>query len=191
MRINEFEEDVQLAVGAMRHDGVILYPTDTIWGLGCGALQEAAIDKIDKIKYRPEKKSYLLLMTDVKQLAKYVANPPIDLQSLLDKYIEPTTFIYQQAINLPQQLLAADGSIGIRITQDPFCRSLIKRLRQPLVSTSANIAGEPSPANYIDIVQAIQDAVDYTVKWKQYVQVNRKASAILKIEPDGNLIKIR
>jgi L-threonylcarbamoyladenylate synthase len=191
MRINEFEEDVQLALEAIRNDGVILYPTDTIWGLGCGALNEVALQKIDTIKNRPNEKSYILLMTDVKQLAQYIANPLPNLQDILDTFIEPTTFIYPNAINLPSRLIASDGTVAVRITQDPFCRSLLKRIRQPLVSTSANKNGAPSPQNFFDIEKSIQEEVDYVVKWKQYSSGTKKSSSIYRLFNDGNYEKIR
>jgi L-threonylcarbamoyladenylate synthase len=186
-----FESDVKNCIQVIKNDGVILYPTDTIWGIGCDAHNEKAIQKIFEIKKRDTKKSFVLLMTDAKQLSKYIANPPLDLEGMLAQFTNPTTIIYPDAINLPNSLVAMDGTVAVRITKDPFCRSLIKRMRSPLVSTSANLSGEASAANFKFIKTAIKEQVDYVVQWRQEDEEIAEASTILKLEPDGNWIKIR
>ncbi len=186
-----FEKDVKNCVLTLQQDGVILYPTDTIWGLGCDVQNEKAIQKIVDIKKRDPNKSFIVLMTDVRQLAKHIANPPLDLEEMLEKFDNPTTIIYPNAIHLPQSLLAADGSVAVRITKDPFCRSLIKRLRSPLVSTSANLSGMPAAATFSLIDEVVKTQVDYTVIWRQDDQTHSQPSSILKLEPDGGFTKIR
>ena len=186
-----YEEDIQRCVSCLNGHGVILYPTDTIWGLGCNALDEVAIDKIIDLKKRDKHKSFVLLMTDVKQLSKYIASPPPDLQDKLASFSSPTTIIYDHAINLPQSVMAPDGSVAVRITSDPFCRSLIKRLKVPLLSTSANLSGEPSPTHFNLIDRGLMAQVDYTVKWNQGVTEAKMPSTILKLNKDGSFTKIR
>lgn len=187
----EYEKDIKSCIECFNSNGVILYPTDTIWGIGCNAQDEVAIEKIYQIKSRDKNKSFVLLMTDVKQLSKYIANPLPDLQEIINQFEEPTTIIYPNAIMLPHSLIAADGSIAVRITNDSFCRSLIKRMREPLVSTSANISGEPSPSTFDLIANEIKSDVDYIVHWQQENKVPNSPSRILKLELDGSFTKIR
>jgi len=156
----DYEQDIKVCNDILKLGGVLLYPTDTIWGLGCDATNADAVEKVFNIKHRDASKSFVVLMTDVKQLTQYIANPLPDLESMLAQFKEPTTIIYDQAINLATNVLAADGSVAIRITQDPFCRSLIKRFRKPFVSTSANVSGEPSPIHFALISDAIKKNVD-------------------------------
>lgn len=186
-----YEVDVKHCVETMKNDGVILYPTDTIWGLGCDAHHEKAIEKIFEIKKRDKQKSFVILMTDVRQLSKYIADPLPDLDSLLAKFTEPTSVIYPNGINLPAHLMSQDGSIAVRITKDPFCRALIKRLRSPIVSTSANISGGQSASSFDKISKEIVVAADYVVTWRQDERHESSASAILKLEPNGTFLKIR
>jgi len=189
--INEFEQDIKVCNDVLKLGGVILYPTDTIWGIGCDATNEEAIEKLFEIKLRNSKKSFVLLMSDVKQLSQYIANPLPDLESILAKFTEPTTVIYEQAINLPECVLAEDGSVAIRITKDPFCFSLLKRFKKPIVSTSANLSGEPSPIHFMLIQSAIKKNVDYVVNWRQDDISTHQPSTILKLHKDGSFSKIR
>ncbi len=189
--IKEYEQDIKVCNDILKLGGVILYPTDTIWGLGCDATNEAAIEKIFKIKHRDVKKSFVLLMTDIKQLSEFIANPLPDLESLISDFNEPTTIIYENAINLPSTVLAEDGSVAIRITQDPFCRSLIKRFRNPIVSTSANMSGDPNPIHFGLIHPSIKSNVDFVVHWRQDDISTKQPSTILKLQKDGSFLKIR
>jgi L-threonylcarbamoyladenylate synthase len=189
--MNDYEQDIKNCIEYMTHDGVILYPTDTIWGLGCDATNENAIEKIVELKNREVSKSFILLMTDVKQLSRYIADPLPNLQDLIDQLPMPTTIIYSNAINLPYRLINEDQSIAVRITKDPFCRSLIKRLRQPIVSTSANISGQPSPTTFYNISDEIKQKVDYIVQWRLQDTEPKEASSILKLNKHGHFDKIR
>lgn len=189
--IKEYEQDVVVCTDVLKLDGVILYPTDTIWGIGCDATSESAIHKIFAIKHREPQKSVVLLMTDVKQLSNYIASSIPDLETWLTQFTEPTTVVYPNAINLPKQVLAEDGSVAVRITKDPFCRSLIKRFRKPIVSTSANISGEPSPIHFHLISPNILREVDYVVHHRQHDIATRPESRIVKMMPDGTYTVLR
>lgn len=186
-----YEEDIVSCVSTLANHGIILYPTDTIWGIGCNALDSEAIEKIKSLKQRDEQKSFILLMTDLKQLSKFIAAPLPDLEDKLNAFSIPTTVVYPNAINLPDSILAPDGSIAARITRDPFCRSLIKRLKAPIVSTSANLRDEANPFFFNQISQEIRLGVDYIVKWRQNDLVPHQPSTILKLEKDGQFSKIR
>ena len=184
--------EVKIAVEIMENGGVILYPTDTIWGIGCDALNEIAIDKIFKLKNRADSKSLIILLAEAKDIFKYVANPHPDIVSIVQSFEEPTTVIYNQAIGLPSSLISEDGSIAIRVTKDPFCKSLIKRMKKPLVSTSANISGNPAPKGFSSIESEIKNGVDYIVTHRQNEPYKAlKPSTIIRIHADGSKDVIR
>ena len=183
----------------LREGGVILYPTDTIWGLGCDATNPDAVARIFKIKNRPEAKSLVLLAADLDMVARYVKvipNIAIDLVEVNDR---PMTIIYPGAITsdvpdrhyIAHNAVAEDGSVGIRIPMNEFCVELARKLGRPIVSTSANISGEPSPQVYADIPQEIRDAVDYIVPQKLERDATGFASQIIKVEVDGQVQIIR
>ncbi len=187
----DFENDIKHCVTTIQNSGIILYPTDTIWGLGCNALDSNAIEKIDQLKNRPGNKSYIVLMSDARQLRQYIATPLPDLETFIEQFENPTTIIYPNAINLPDALIAEDGSIAVRITKDAFCHALIKRLRTPLVSTSANYSGSKSPSIFKDIDNTIIQQVDYCVQYRLQ-EVNAAApSSIYKLLDDETLVQIR
>jgi L-threonylcarbamoyladenylate synthase len=186
-----FEDDIRQAIDVMQRGGIILYPTDTIWGLGCDATNEQAIRRIYEIKQRDDSKSLIVLLADEREVLQYVATPDLAVFDFLEEQERPTTIIYEHAVGLPNNLVAADGSIGIRLTQDAFCRHLIKRFRKPIVSTSANISGEPSPQTFTEISQAIKDQVDYIVSWRQDDATPALPSQIIKWNNDGTRIIIR
>lgn len=186
-----FEEDITQSLAVLRSSGIILYPTDTIWGLGCDATDEAAVKRIYALKQRSEAKSLVILMADVKDLVRYLAHPPPDIGQTLKTFDRPTTVIYEGALHLAPGVVNQDGSIAIRIVQDTFCRHLIKRLRKPLVSTSANISGEPSPAVFNEVSSAVRNGVDYTVKYRQQDNTRAQPSRIVRIGKDGALEIIR
>lgn len=186
-----FEDDIRHCMTAMDQHGVILYPTDTVWGLGCRAGDEDAVQKIYRIKNREARMPFILLMTDLRQLWHYVAAPPPDLDELLEAFTGPTTVIYPGGINLPDALLGEDGTVAIRLTDDPFCRALIRRMREPLVSTSANLHGEPAPSAFAEISSAVVDRVDHAVQWRRKESGNPSPSAIMRLEADGSFTKIR
>jgi L-threonylcarbamoyladenylate synthase len=186
-----FDEEVEKALAVLRSGGVLLYPTDTIWGLGCDATNEAAIRKIYDLKQREAAKSFIVLLADPRDLLQYVAAPDPGVFDFLEQQPKPTTVIFENAVGLPELLLAADGSLGIRLVQDPFCRHLIKRLRAPLVSTSANKSGQPSPQVFRDISDEIKQVVDYVVRWRQEETTPAAPSTIIKWHKDGSRTVLR
>jgi len=159
--------------------GAILYPTDTIWGLGGDATNPDVIKKIKQIKNRPQEKSMLILVDGYKMLQKYVTEIPLEIWEILEKSVEPTTIIYDNPINLPNELLAKDGSIGIRIVKKGFAKELIKACGVPLISTSANKSGEPAPESFDEISPDVLQNVDYVVNLHHQKATNR-ASRIIK-----------
>jgi len=186
-----FEDDISAAMPVLRTGGLILYPTDTIWGIGCDATDEKAVQKIYALKKRSESKSLVVLLADVKDLLHYVANPRPDMADIIAGFTRPTTVIYEGALGLAPNVISEDGSIAIRIVKDPFCRHLIKRLRKPLVSTSANVSGEPSPASFRDVSASIRNGVDYVVNYRQNDETPSAASRIIRINKDGSIVIIR
>jgi L-threonylcarbamoyladenylate synthase len=181
----DFSQDIKEALSVLKNGGIILYPTDTIWGIGCDACHEEAVKKVYELKKRIDSKSMLILMDDVGRLFAYVREIPEIAYELIEASEKPLTLIYPGGRNLAPSLLAEDGSIGIRITKDPFCKDLIKKLNKPLVSTSANISGMPSPSVFNEISEEIKSGVDYIVKWRQDDKVKASASSIIKIDKGG------
>ena len=186
-----FEEDISAAMPVLRNGGLILYPTDTIWGIGCDATDEAAVQKVFALKKRSESKSLVVLLADARDLLHYVANPRPDMADMIAGFTRPTTVIYEGALGLAPNVISEDGSIAIRIVKDDFCRHLIKRLRKPLVSTSANISGAPSPARFSEVSEAIRNGVDYVVKYRQEEAAASTASRIIRVQKDGSIAIIR
>lgn len=187
----DFEEDITACVDCMLKGGVILYPTDTVWGLGCNALNEAAIDKIFSIKQRPKEKSLIVLLAAAKDVLHFVAAPPPDIIAIIERFETPTTIIYEGAFGLADNAIHENGSIAIRVTKDPFCKALIKRLQAPLISTSANISGAPTPAIYPQIAPEILSQVDYIVKHRREDITLAQPSQIVKINSVGVITRIR
>jgi L-threonylcarbamoyladenylate synthase len=184
-------DDIGVSVQLLRKGGVILYPTDTIWGIGCDATNPAAVERIYKIKQRNDTKSMLVLMENAASLDRYVQQIPEIAWTLIELADKPLTIIYPGAKNLAKNLISEDNSIGIRIVQDEFCRVLIQQFRKPIVSTSANISGESWPENFDSINPAILKQVDYIVKWRQEDQTKRKPSAIIKLGLKGEIEVVR
>lgn len=183
------ELQVERALDAVRNSGVILYPTDTIWGLGCDATNTRAIEKLNRIKQREIGKSYILLMSGARQLRKYLANPVPDLDEFIEQFKEPTTIIYPNAVNLPDEVLAEDGSVAVRIVQHPFCLAVLHRLKNPILSTSANLSGQVAPLRRTDILPEIVQGVDYCVEWEDDEQGS--PSTIFRLLDTGTLQVIR
>ena len=185
------EEIIQEALQVLKSGGVILYPTDTVWGIGCDATNEAAVAKVYEIKKRSDSKSLVLLASDMDMVAKHVRVIPdvaIDLVEVNDK---PMTIIYPDAQYLAPNVVAQDGTVGIRIPLNDFCRQLVHKLRRPIVSTSANISGEPTPKNFKEISGEIKSAVDYTVNPKLEAESTGIPSQIIKLGVDGLVEIIR
>ncbi|MCB9047749.1 MAG: Sua5/YciO/YrdC/YwlC family protein [Chitinophagales bacterium] len=187
----DFEADVKQAVVTLNDGGVILYPTDTIWGLGCDAFNATAVDKVFALKNRPKEKSLIILLAEAKDILQYVAAPHPDIIDIVQSFERPTTVIYDHALGFPDNVVHENGSIGIRVTTDAFCKSLIKRLGRPIISTSANVSGAPSAAFYGQIDQHIISGADYVVQYRQDDTTPVQASRIVKINDDGSLDIIR
>lgn len=163
----DFLAEVEGALAALRSGQVILYPTDTIWGLGCDATNEEAIQNIYNLKQRDDSKSLIILVADERDVLQYVSAPDLAVFDFLESQERPTTVIFDGAIGLPDNLVAEDGSVAIRIVKDEFCRHLVRRLRKPIVSTSANISGQPSPRFFNEISEDVKRKVDHVVAWRQ------------------------
>ncbi len=173
----------------MAAGGLILYPTDTIWGIGCDATNEEAVRRVYELKRRSDHKAMLLLMDSSAKLNYYVQEVPDVAWDLIELADSPLTVIYNGARNVAPNLLAADGSVGIRITQEEFSHKLCERFRKPLVSTSANVSGDPSPANFSEISETIKAGVDYIVRYRQDDLSKAAPSHIIKLGA-GGLVKI-
>ena len=187
----DFNTEVETALNALRNGQIILYPTDTIWGLGCDATNEKAIKRIYEIKQRDDSKSLIILAADEREVLQYVSAPDLAVFDFIEQQTRPTTIIFDGAINLPDNLIAEDGSVAVRIVKDEFCRHLIKRLQKPIVSTSANISGQPSPKNFGEVTEEIKTAVDHIVKWRQDDTAISLPSQIIKWNNDGTRTIIR
>ncbi|MEN8204287.1 MAG: L-threonylcarbamoyladenylate synthase [Bacteroidota bacterium] len=184
-------EEVHKAAECIDSGGVILYPTDTIWGIGCDAKNSDAVEKIYRIKQRSDNKSMLVLMNGIPMLESYLEQVPEQTLEILNSARKPTTIIYPGARNLAKNLLAEDGSLGIRITSDPFCHQLIELTGLPIVSTSANISGLPSPSIFSEIESGIKGQVDYVVNWRQEEHEPATPSAIIKLGLQGDITILR
>ncbi len=186
---NEFGRDATEAVKILRSGGVILYPTDTVWGLGCDATNAQAVRRIYEIKQRAENKSLIILVNSVPMLERYVDNPPEVALKMAELSEKPMTVIYDRGRSLAEGVASADGSVGVRVCSDPFCDALITGLRKPLVSTSANISGNSTPAIFDDISEEVKGAVDYVCLWRQDDRSRSKPSSVIKVSGNG-VVKI-
>jgi L-threonylcarbamoyladenylate synthase len=191
MEKNFFEAEVEKALEVLRKGGVILYPTDTIWGIGCDATDAEGVKRIYQIKNREDSKSLIILAAEERDVLQYVAAPDLAVFDFIEQQTRPTTIIFEHAVGLPDNLIAEDGSIAIRIARDEFCRHLIKRLRKPIVSTSANISGGASPKNFSEVSAEIKATVDHVVQWRQDDNSIAQPSQIIKWNNDGNYTVIR
>ncbi|MDB5159513.1 MAG: tsaC 2 [Mucilaginibacter sp.] len=185
------KDEVAKAFKIVQDGGIILYPTDTIWGIGCDAANTEAVQKIYRLKQRSETKSMIILLDTDNKLASYVQEVPELAYNLIEYAENPLTLVMPGARNISPALIAADGSIGIRVSGHPFCQGLIQRLRRPLVSTSANISGKPSPQYFSQIDQEIIDGVDYVVDIDQHSMEIKTPSTIMRLEPDGKFEFLR
>ena len=177
---------VQAAEEELLLGNVILYPTDTVWGIGCDARNVAAAKKIVKIKERDASKAMILLVADQQMLQHYIKSLPDDFEQLVERQERPTTYVFSAPKNLPEEVLAEDGSVAVRIVNDEFCRRLIRQISGPIVSTSANISGESAPRTFAEVSEEIKERVDHVVQWRQDETLESKPSRIVKINPDGS-----
>lgn len=184
-------EDLNKALETLKNGGLILYPTDTIWGIGCDATNTEAVEKVFAIKGREHQKSLIVLLHNDSQLAGYVNDIPEVAYELIEYTEKPLTIVYSNAKNLAPNVIAADGSIGIRIVRHPFCEQLLQRFRKPIVSTSANISGEVSPSCFGKISQVVKSRVDYIVEYGQDDNSHGKSSTVMKLDPSGKFEFLR
>ena len=178
--MNDLEKDIEACLRVLKEGGLILYPTDTVWGIGCDATNTKAVEKIYALKRRPEKKAMIVLVSEEQEVLQYTAATDLAVFDHLQKTHKPTTVIYEGAIGLADNLVAEDGSIAIRICRDAFCRQLIKRFRKPIVSTSANISGEAVAPVFKEISDEIIKSVDYVVKHRQDDNAIAEPSAVIR-----------
>lgn len=187
----DFEDDIVKSLEVLAAGGTILYPTDTIWGLGCDATNTKAVEKVYRIKNRSEAKSLIVLLDHIDNLATYIEKVPDITGDLLKSITNPVTIIYSNARKLAPNVIAADGTIAMRIVKDDFCNELIRRFGKPIVSTSANISGFDPPVVFSQIAVEIKDSVDYTVSYKQEYFTRAKPSTIIRLSDDGMYTIIR
>ncbi len=178
----EFESDIQNCLPVLRAGGVILHPTDTVWGLGCDATNESAVSEIYALKQRPLTMPLIVLVPDEQDVLQHVAAPDLALFDYLKTCNQPTTVVYEGAIGFASNLLGADGSIAIRICADPFCRALLKRFGKPIVSTSANLHGSPTPSCFADIDPALIGKVGHVVGFRQSDPTKARSSTLIRWE---------
>lgn len=184
-------EDIKQAFEVLIRGGLILYPTDTIWGIGCDATNEEAVRKVYELKKRTDSKALITLLDSPAKLNYYIEEIPDVAWDLIDLSDKPLTIIYDGARNVAHNLIAEDGSLAIRITKEVFSQALCRRFRKALVSTSANISGQPSPKCFADISEEIKNGVDYIVKFRQEEKCNPKPSSIIKLGVSGKINIIR
>ncbi|RYY18562.1 MAG: Sua5/YciO/YrdC/YwlC family protein [Cytophagaceae bacterium] len=186
-----FRQEVDSAVDILLTQQIILYPTDTVWGLGCDAEVPRAVEKIYKLKGRAEGKPSIVLVADLAMLARYAAEVPAELEAALAAQARPTTYIVPASKAVAPNLIAPDGTVGLRVVQDEFCHKVVRRLGHGLVSTSANKSGEPTPAVFSEINPAIVRGADYVVSWRQSDDTRVAPSRVVRLGPGGALEVVR
>jgi len=185
------KDRIEEIVTILEDSGIILYPTDTIWGVGCDACNPVAIERIYNLKKRERSKPFVLLVDSIEMLRNYVNSVHPRIETLLSFHSRPLTVIYEQGVNLPENAMASSGSVAIRIAKDNFCQQLIKTLGKPLIATSANISAEPFPANFGEISSEIIQGVEYVVHHRRDDKEERTPSVIIKYNQKGDLTFIR
>jgi L-threonylcarbamoyladenylate synthase len=181
----KLSEEVNRAIDVIKRGGVILYPTDTVWGIGCDASNPEAVKKVFEIKQRADNKALIVLVGSANDVAKYVQEMPDIAYDLIEFSERPLTIVYDKGFGLAPALLGEDGSVGIRVTSEKFSSELCRKLRRPLVSTSANISGQPTPAIFSEISQEIKDAVDYVVDYRRDDVSRSQPSTVMKLSAGG------
>ncbi len=189
--MSKYEKDIKEAVRVMKAGGVVLYPTDTVWGIGCDATNSEAVRKVYEIKRREDSKAMICLIDSDARISRYIRNVPDVAWDLFSLATKPTTVILDGAQGLAPELVAEDGSVALRITQEEFSRELCYRMQKPVVSTSANISGETAAQNYRDISPEILQAVDYVCTSRRNEHEPHTPSSIIKLAPDGEVKIIR
>lgn len=191
MAMIDFSKDIQRSVAVLINGGLILYPTDTIWGIGCDATNEKAVNKIFFLKQRAETKSMIILLSDLNDISRYVIHPDPAILNYLSKTFQPTTAIYKNGKNVAHELINNDGTIAIRIVKEEFCSSLVNTFGKPIVSTSANISGKYPPSNFNEISEEIKNGVDYIVQHRQSDFKGARPSSIIKINDEKKIVIVR
>lgn len=189
--MENLHNEIKNCIDVLKSGGLILYPTDTVWGLGCDATNESAVAKIFKLKQRSDSKSLIILIDNENRLLSYVQQVPEQAYQLIEFTEKPLTIVYEGAKNLAGNVINSDGTIGIRVTKDLFCKNLLERFRKPIVSTSANISGQPNPSCFSDINSSIIAGVDYVVNLRQEEKMNPAPSAIIKLGTKGEIQFLR
>jgi len=182
--------EIEKTINILKKGGTILYPTDTVWGIGCDATNAEAIDKIFRLKQREESKSLICLVSDFKMLQQYVEEVPEVAYDVLKHAVKPTTIVYDRPLRVAENIIANDNTLAIRVVRDPFCGKLIRKFKRPIISTSANISGAPTPKNFKEIAAAILEGVDYVVNLPLQKK-GVKPSSIIKIGGDSTVKIIR
>lgn len=185
------EKDIESSVAVLKNGGVILYPTDTIWGLGCDATNASAVNKVLEIKGRSHEKAFIVLVDSIERMRSLVQHLPEKVVQHLKTMKHPVTYVLSGGKNVVSSILAGDGSLAVRYTTDAFCRQLIKRLDAPLVSTSANVSGQPAPSFFKQIQPDIIQQADYCVHFRQSDENPRKPSVLIRVMQDGHLEILR
>ncbi len=187
-----FEKDnLENIKAVLENGGLILYPTDTIWGIGCDATNPEAVEKVYQLKQKNRNKSFIILVDGIEMIKTYVEHVHPRIDTLLLHHVRPLTVVFENARNLPSNLIADDGSIAIRLVRDEFCQNLIRDYGKPLIATSANVSEEPFPNNFGEISSAIIKGVDYVFKQRRYEKEAKEPSVIVKAQDDGELIFLR
>ena len=182
-------QEINKAIAILSEGGLILYPTDTVWGIGCDATNEAAVQKVYQLKERSDSKALICLVANDPMLEKYITKVPDLAYDIIDVATKPTTIIYDNPRGVAKNLIASDNTLAVRVATDKFCQYLINKFKKPIVSTSANISGQPTPKNFSEISDSILKGVDYVVNLQQDVKTNARSSAIIKLSNSG-LVKV-
>ena len=191
MTTQNLDLELEQTIQVLKKGGTILYPTDTIWGIGCDATNSKAAEKIYKIKQRAQQQSFIVLLDNADKLKEYVEQVPSIAYDLISQYVRPLTIIYPEAKNIAKNVMAADGSIAIRIVNDVFCKALIQKFGKPIVSTSANISGEANPVSFSTISEQVKSTVDYAVDWERDVVREVSPSTIIRLFDNGTFDVVR
>ena len=186
-----YEKDIKAAIEVMRKGGVILYPTDTVWGIGCDATNPEAVAKVYKIKRREDSKAMICLVDSDARVQRYVRQVPNVAWDVIELATKPLTIILDGAVNLAPNLVAEDGSVAMRVTNEPFSKELCYRFQKAIVSTSANFSGEPPASNYCDIDPQLLEAVDYVCTSRRQEKKPHTPSAIIRLKQDGEVTVVR
>ena len=189
--MENFDKDVNAAVEVMRRGGVILYPTDTVWGIGCDATNASAVARVYEIKHQQDSKAMICLVDSEARLQRYVRNVPNVAWDVIEMATKPVTVILDGAVNLAPNLLAEDGSVALRVTREPFSNQLCYRFQKAIVSTSANISGQPPASNYCDIDPELLQAVDYVCTSRRQEKKPHTPSSIIRLRPNGEVEVVR